>query len=380
MEHCALIREVCRSHLGGHWTQASDDQITLEVMGKGCSNKMITASLQLEQGAQIEKVIVRIYGDNLSDNETLMRDVVLNSYLGYTGKAPVIRALFKEGRIEQFIPCTTIGREDFALQYKKIAGLMVNIHDIQSMPFSKLPGLEAHLRSYLSKIPGEQALYWGPEVEWLTSVIQSLPLEVTLCHNDVNMLNVLIPNSGAEPILIDYEFSQYNYPTFDIANYFCERSVDWMVDEEPFFKRQDAWFPSEEEMLVFLKEYTSQRVSSVRLSADIMLQQVKVMVLASHMLWAMWADAVEGTENIDMTVYRDCRKNSYQADKVKYLDQINEMLRATVSDSKGSNEMLHGTNNGINGTGTSSIANNTISTNGSSNDSTVHRVHNSASR
>ena len=49
----------------------------------------------------------------------------------------------------------------------------------------------------MSKIPGEQALYWGPEVEWLTSVIQSLPLEVTLCHNDVNMLNVLIPNSGA---------------------------------------------------------------------------------------------------------------------------------------------------------------------------------------
>ena len=79
---------------------------------------------------------------------------------------------------------------------------------------------------------------------------------------------------------------------------------------------------------------------------------------------------------------------------MKYLDQINEMLRATVSSSKGcnemlratvssnkgSNEILHGTNNGINGTGTSSIANNTISTNGSSNDSTVHRVHNSASR
>ena len=79
---------------------------------------------------------------------------------------------------------------------------------------------------------------------------------------------------------------------------------------------------------------------------------------------------------------------------MKYLDQINEMLRATVSSSKGcnemlhatvsgskgSNEMLHGPNNGINGTGTSSIANNTISTNGSSIDSTVHRVHNSASR
>lgn len=335
MELSALIREVCRTHLTG-WARASAEQIVLEVLGKGCSNQMLTASLQLEQGVQTEKVLVRIYGDNLSDNTTLTRDVVLNSYLGYSGKAPLIRALFKEGRIEQFIPCTTITRQDFAKQYKKIASLMVNIHDIQSMPFCKVPGLEAQLRCYLSKIPAAEALYWSPEVEWLTSVIQSLPLEVTLCHNDFNMNNVLIPHDGSEPILIDYEFSQYNYPLFDIGNYFCERSFDWMVEEDPFYERQEAWFPTEEEMLDFLKEYISQRVSSVGLSADTMLQQVRVFVLASHMWWAMWADVVEGTDNIDNTAYGDCRKAAYQSDKVKYLDQITDMLHSTVNTTNGS--------------------------------------------
>jgi len=330
MELSGRVREVCRSHLAGLWARATDEQIILQVLGKGCSNKMLTASLNLQTGVEIEKVLVRIYGDNLSDNETLMRDVVLNSYLGYSGKAPVIRALFKEGRIEQFIPCTTISRPQFALQYKKIAELMVNIHDNQSMPFSKTPALETELRGYLSKLSAAQALYWRDEVEWLLSVVDAIPLDVTLCHNDVNMNNVLIPNDGSEPILIDYEFSQYNYTLFDIGNYFCERSFDWMVDEEPFFERQDAWFPTDEEMLLFLEEYISQRVSSVSNNAHTLLKQVKVMVLASDMLWTMWADAVESTDNIDNTVYGDCRKAVYQSNKLKYLDDINTMLNSTV--------------------------------------------------
>ena len=50
--------------------------------------------------------------------------------------------------------------------------------------------------------------------------------EIVLCHNDLLCGNILlcpseVPGSVEKAVLIDYEYSMYNYRAFDIANHFC---------------------------------------------------------------------------------------------------------------------------------------------------------------
>lgn len=55
-------------------------------------------------------------------------------------------------------------------------------------------------------------------------------------HNDLLAGNVLIRKKDKKVIFIDYEYSCFNYPIYDIANYFAESRFDYSYPEEPFFK------------------------------------------------------------------------------------------------------------------------------------------------
>ena len=49
------------------------------------------------------------------------------------------------------------------------------------------------------------------------------PLErqsLVFSHNDLLANNIIVKNSNNKFIFIDYEYSTYNYPIYDIANYF----------------------------------------------------------------------------------------------------------------------------------------------------------------
>ena len=69
----------------------------------------------------------------------------------------------------------------------------------------------------------------GPEVEWLLRTVAGLGSPVVFSHNDINTGNILVKEDSecSDPVvLIDYEFSSYNYRGFDLANHFNE----WMYD------------------------------------------------------------------------------------------------------------------------------------------------------
>lgn len=55
------------------------------------------------------------------------------------------------------------------------------------------------------------------------------------CHNDLLANNVLILEEDSSIKFIDFEYSQYNLRSFDIANYFNESQYDYSVSVEPFF-------------------------------------------------------------------------------------------------------------------------------------------------
>jgi choline/ethanolamine kinase len=53
----------------------------------------------------------------------------------------------------------------------------------------------------------------------------------------MNHLNIFsTPKAGREIVLIDYDYCSYNYPTFDIANFLNESSINYLHPVEPFYE------------------------------------------------------------------------------------------------------------------------------------------------
>lgn len=68
---------------------------------------------------------------------------------------------------------------------------------------------------------------------------------IQFCHNDLNRLNILcstLPDDQMDLLslkLIDYEYGEYNYLGFEIANYFNESCFDLTVKQFPFYHHTD---------------------------------------------------------------------------------------------------------------------------------------------
>lgn len=60
--------------------------------------------------------------------------------------------------------------------------------------------------------------------------------ELAFSHNDLLANNILIDKAKNSIVFIDYEYSSYNYPIFDIANYICESEFNYDVNEPPYFQ------------------------------------------------------------------------------------------------------------------------------------------------
>lgn len=66
---------------------------------------------------------------------------------------------------------------------------------------------------------------------------------------------MLIRNKDKKAIFIDYEYSCFNYPIYDIANYFNETEFDYEEKEEPFFRVIEEWPGKPERKDRFIKCY-----------------------------------------------------------------------------------------------------------------------------
>lgn len=57
--------------------------------------------------------------------------------------------------------------------------------------------------------------------------------DVVLCHNDLNISNLLI-NLQDKLLLLDYEYANYNSIFYDFGNFFGETNFK-LVEKDPFF-------------------------------------------------------------------------------------------------------------------------------------------------
>ncbi|XP_045728185.1 choline/ethanolamine kinase isoform X1 [Mirounga angustirostris] len=192
----------------------------------------------------------------------------------------------------------------------EIATKMARFHGME-MPFTKEPHwLFGTMERYLKQIQDLpptglpqmnllETYSLKDEMGNLRKLLDSTPSPVVFCHNDIQEGNILLlsePENTDRLMLVDFEYSSYNYRGFDIGNHFCEWVYDYTHEEWPFYKAQPADYPTRGQQLHFIRHYlaevkkgeTISQEEQRKLEED-MLVEANRYALASHFFWGLWS-------------------------------------------------------------------------------------------
>jgi len=313
-------------------------------------------------------ILLRLFGE-LSQTPVhhyrQVTETVVFTMLAERNLGPRLLGVFPGGRLEEFIPghpLTTgeMRSKEFSSQIARNVAL---VHSLE-VPVSKEPTwLADTMRGYLhrmtvcpEKVPVEERLQavslaeWDfrAEVDWLLSLIKTVNSPVVFSHNDINTGNILVREDKKvwDPVvLIDYEFSSYNYRAFDIANHFNEWMYDYGRKDFPFYYRHRDRYPSTREqerwVRIYLDTYLEQQrlleennsnisrescSSHTQAQESHLLREVAVFTLASHLLWCLWSLKQGQTSSIPFAYY------NYAKDKLEDYkqskDKVQELFRS----------------------------------------------------
>uniref|UniRef100_A0A8C8ZAY5 Ethanolamine kinase n=1 Tax=Prolemur simus TaxID=1328070 RepID=A0A8C8ZAY5_PROSS len=339
----------CREFLPGAWRGLREDQFHISVIRGGLSNMLFQCSLPdttATIGDEPRKVLLRLYGAILQMGaEAMVLESVMFAILAERSLGPKLYGIFPQGRLEQFIPSRRLDTEELSLPdiSAEIAEKMATFHGMK-MPFNKEPKwlfgtMEKYLNQVLrikftveSKIKQLHKFlgYNLPlELENLRSLLESTPSPVVFCHNDCQEGNILLlegrENSEKQKLmLIDFEYSSYNYRGFDIGNHFCEWMYDYNYEKYPFFRASMRKYPTKKQQLHFISSYLAafqndfDNLSSEEKSIikEEMLLEVNRFALASHFFWGLWSIVQAKISSIEFG-YMDYAQARFDA----YFDQ-----------------------------------------------------------
>ncbi|XP_053755354.1 choline kinase alpha isoform X8 [Panthera pardus] len=292
----------CKEFLPGAWRGLREDQFHISVIRGGLSNMLFQCSLPdtvATIGDEPRKVLLRLYGAILK-----------------------MRSCNKEGseqaQKENEFQSRRLDTEELSLPdiSAEIAEKMATFHGMK-MPFNKEPKwlfgtMEKYLNQVLRvKFAGEPRVKQlhrllrhnlPLELENLRSLLESTPSPVVFCHNDCQEGNILMlegrENSEKQKLmLIDFEYSSYNYRGFDIGNHFCEWMYDYNYEKYPFFRANVLKYPTKKQQLHFISNYLAafqnefENLSNEEkcIIEEEMLLEVNRFALASHFFWGLWS-------------------------------------------------------------------------------------------
>ncbi|XP_064297302.1 choline/ethanolamine kinase isoform X2 [Phalacrocorax carbo] len=311
----------CREFLAGSWKLIEPEEFSIEPVSGGLSNLLFKCALPehiLSVGDEPRQVLLRVYGAILQGVDSLVLESVMFAILAERALGPRLYGVFPQGRLEQYIPSRRLRTQDLqdpAIS-KEIAVKMSRFHGMV-MPFNKEPKwLFGTMEWYLTQImeltfPEEGQLKkfnhlktynLQEEMKSLRELLESTPSPVVFCHNDVQEGNILLlagheASSSDKLMLIDFEYSSYNYRGFDIGNHFCEWVYNYTHDSWPFFKASPENYPSRQQQLHFIRHYLSEdsgrrgdttHEEQARIEEE-MLTEINRFALASHFFWGLWS-------------------------------------------------------------------------------------------
>lgn len=174
-----------------------------------------------------------------------------------------------------------------------------------------------HLQCDIDSLEGEQT--------FLATQLPRLGSPIVFAHNDLLLKNIIFNAHQDQVTFIDFEYSDYNYQAFDIANHFCEFCG---VDQ---FDAQ--LYPDQEFQLFWLRAYlakwkelnTAVNGDSVASNGGVhphddedeelarLHEVVNKFSLAAHFYWGLWAlvQSENSSINFDYVHYAQVRLGEY---------------------------------------------------------------------
>ncbi|KAM9278662.1 choline kinase alpha isoform 2-T2 [Morus bassanus] len=312
----------CKEFLPGAWRGLREEQLRINPIRGGLSNMLFQCSLPdtIETVAdEPRKVLLRLYGAILQMGaEAMVLESVMFAILAERALGPKLYGIFPQGRLEEFIPSRKLSTEELSLPdiSAEIAEKMARFHGMK-MPFNKEPKwLFGTMEKYLNQVLrikftresrtrklNKLLSYNLPqEMKNLRAMLEATSSPVVFCHNDCQEGNVLLlegrENSENQKLmLIDFEYSSYNYRGFDIGNHFCEWMYDYTYEKYPFFKASVLKYPSKKQQLHFISSYLSafhdgfenlSNEEKSKLEEEVLIE-VNRFALASHFFWGLWS-------------------------------------------------------------------------------------------
>ncbi|XP_072277391.1 choline kinase alpha-like isoform X2 [Pyxicephalus adspersus] len=329
----------CKEFLPGAWRFLQEERFCITVIRGGLSNMLFHCSLPDDEKClsnEPRSILLRLYGPilqmscNKGENQETQREnffqgaaamvmeSVMFAILAERSLGPKLYGIFPQGRLEEFIPSRKLETGELSLPAisAEIAEKMARFHGM-SMPFNKEPKwlfgtMEKYLKqalklkftreSHIRKLNKFLSYNLLKEMDTLRSLLESTPSPVVFCHNDCQEGNILLlegrENSEKQKLmLIDFEYSSYNYRGFDIGNHFCEWMYDYTYEKFPFFKASFSKYPTKKQQLHFISSYMAEfqpgfeslnNEEKSKIENE-MLTEINRFALASHFFWALWS-------------------------------------------------------------------------------------------
>ncbi|ELR18109.1 phosphotransferase enzyme domain containing protein [Acanthamoeba castellanii str. Neff] len=239
----------------------------------GITNKLYKVVAQLEETPRGEDsppektALVRIYGERtevMIDRESELTTLVC---LGKLGLCSPLYGRFNNGICYGFVEGKPFTPDDMKApeKFKLVAHQLALFHAVDVFGERK-PALFNTLRKWLLEIPDSfddqeknrrlqeqfSMKRCVEELEFLEEQLSGTTSDVVFCHNDLLSANILYQAASAPDAkpakvrFIDYEYGNYNWRAYDIANHFCEM-MGYTVD--------GSKFPTKEFQLEWLRAY-----------------------------------------------------------------------------------------------------------------------------
>lgn len=302
------------------WTSSSGGgdasvRTTVSKIAGGITNTIFA----LTNEASGDCVIVRIFGAaQIFSQKSRQEETRIFAQLSDARIAPTLRAVFANGRVEQYVPAAPI---PLAAMTDRAVGLglahrLARLHAFTPAPDSTPPPdppVWALLQEWADRCVRETMKGTFSDAEGFASshverAVHALPRLrselrgglVVYAHNDLLAGNILMGEDGSVTI-VDFEYSGWNYSSFDIGNYFAEA----MGGTQDAVIRTHL-YPDRSFRAMFCAEYLRVLHDSPPTEAAVnwLVEDAERYGLLSHIYWGLWAVV----QSIDSTIdfrYRD---------------------------------------------------------------------------
>lgn len=282
------------------WRQ---EEIHWKTFTDGITNKLVGAWLGEDK---TDTVLVRVYGEGterIIDRKAEVENMLRLQDIGCGSK---LYASFNNGLCYEFIPGEILSQTMLhdPLIYKAVARMMAKIHSVPLGDSEMKPGLWDRLSKFINlanpgcnprlveEFPSKELLEL--ELKYLKEMLINCASSIVFCHNDALLGNIVVNKKENKVHFIDMEYGCPNYAAYDIANHFaefvgCDGKLDYL-----------RWFPDRPYRRDWIAEYM--RASGTDITGESLenfVDLVDKFVLASHLLWGVWAVIQAENSSID---------------------------------------------------------------------------------